>query len=63
MEKTINTKEINRKKLEFESMQNAIGFFDLLLRIAKRNPKLWKEICEEKKEKSVPPYKKSLKVL
>lgn len=33
--------------LDFESRSNIVGLYDLLLKIAKRNPKLWAEINEE----------------
>ena len=39
------------EKLNFESKQNAVGFFDLLLKIAKRNPEIWKNIYKEKQQK------------
>jgi hypothetical protein len=32
---------------DFESRSNIVGLFDLLLKIAKRNQKLWAEINEE----------------
>ncbi|MBI3273604.1 MAG: hypothetical protein HYZ69_00515, partial [Candidatus Colwellbacteria bacterium] len=32
---------------DFESRSNIVGLFDLLLKIAKRNPKLWAEINEK----------------
>ncbi|PIS35659.1 MAG: hypothetical protein COT36_01270 [Parcubacteria group bacterium CG08_land_8_20_14_0_20_38_56] len=35
------------KKNNFEAKQNAVGFFSLLLKVAKRNPELWKQICNE----------------
>ena len=40
----------NEKKMDFEAKQNAVGFFDLLLKIAKRNPEFWKQICNENNE-------------
>jgi prephenate dehydrogenase len=38
------------KKNDFEAKQNATGFFGLLLKVAKRNPELWKQICNENNE-------------
>ena len=35
---------------DFEAKQNAVGFFNLLLKVAKRNPELWKQICNENNE-------------
>ena len=35
---------------DFEAKQNAVGFFSLLLKVAKRNPELWKQICNENNE-------------
>ena len=43
-------KENNDKNNDFEAKQNAVGFFSLLLKVAKRNPKLWKQICNENNE-------------
>ena len=37
-------------KMDFEAKQNAVGFFSLLLKVAKRNPELWKQICNENNE-------------
>ena len=38
------------KNLDFEAKQNAVGFFSVLLRVAKRSPELWKQICNENNE-------------
>ena len=38
------------KELDFEAEQNATGFFSLLLKVAKRDPELWKQICNENNE-------------
>jgi len=38
------------EKWDFEAKQNAVGFFSLLLKVAKRNPELWKQICNENNE-------------
>lgn len=38
------------KQFDFEAKQNAVGFFSLLLKVAKRNPELWKQICNENNE-------------
>jgi prephenate dehydrogenase len=40
----------NKEKMDFEAKQNATGFFSLLLKVAKRNPELWKQICNENNE-------------
>lgn len=54
MEETRNNKSINqtdeKKQMDFEAKQNAVGFFSLLLKVAKRNPELWKQICNENNE-------------
>ncbi len=54
MTETRNDKIINKnsekKQLDFEAKQNATGFFSLLLKVAKRNPKLWKQICDKNNE-------------
>jgi hypothetical protein len=47
--KIIKTNPI-QKSSSFEAKQNAIGFFSLLLKIAKRNPELWKQIYNDEKE-------------
>ena len=36
--------------IDFEAEQNATGFFSLLLKVAKRNPELWKQICNKNNE-------------
>lgn len=38
--------------MEFEAKQNAVGFFSLLLKVTKRNPDLWKQICENSSKNS-----------
>ena len=40
----------NKEKMDFEAKQNAVGFFSVLLKVAKRNPKIWKQICNENNE-------------
>jgi len=51
MTKIYNDKTISKKKqFDFEAKQNAVGFFSLLLKVAKRNPELWKQICNENNE-------------
>lgn len=54
MEETRNDKTIDKisenKQMDFEAKQNAVGFFSLLLKVAKRNPELWKQICNENNE-------------
>jgi len=42
--------ELKSKGLDWEAKQNAVGFFSLLLKVAKRNPELWKQICNENNE-------------
>lgn len=36
----------------FEEKKNILGFFDLLLKIARRNPDLWEEICKNSSKNS-----------
>ena len=36
--------------MDFEAKQNAVGFFSLLLKVAKRNPEFWKQICNKNNE-------------
>jgi hypothetical protein len=43
----ISQEKVNEIFSDFESRSNIVGLFDLLLKIAKRNPKLWAEINEE----------------
>jgi len=43
-------KKENKEKMDFETKQNAVGFFSLLLKVAKRNPELWKQICNKNNE-------------
>jgi len=53
MEEIRNDKIINKAdkmQNDFEAKQNAVGFFSLLLKVAKRNPELWKQICNENNE-------------
>ena len=54
MEEAHNDKTINKtsekKQMDFEAKQNAVGFFSLLLKVSKRNPELWKQICNESNE-------------
>jgi len=42
--------ENENEQNNFEAQQNATGFFSLLLKVAKRNPELWKQICNENNE-------------
>jgi hypothetical protein len=35
---------------DFESRSNIVGLYDLLLKVAKKNPKLWAEINEQKND-------------
>ena len=35
----------------FEAKQNAVGFFNILLEVAKRNPEIWKKIIGNDNEK------------
>ena len=46
-EPTISQEKMDEIFSDFESRSNIVGLFDLLLKIAKRNPKLWAEINEE----------------
>ena len=54
MEETRNDKTIDKisekKQMDFEAEQNSTGFFSLLLKVAKRNLELWKQICNENNE-------------
>ena len=53
MEEIRNDKIINKAdkmQIDFEAKQNAVGFFSLLLKVAKRNPELWKQICNDNNE-------------
>jgi len=54
MAETRNDKTIDKisekRQMDFEAKQNATGFFSLLLKVAKRNPELWKQICNENNE-------------
>lgn len=50
-EKTIEQTNKN-KQMNFETKQNAVGFFSVLLRVAKRNPDLWEEICKNSSKNS-----------
>ena len=46
-EPTISQEKVGEIFSDFESRSNIVGLYDLLLKIAKRNPKLWAEINEE----------------
>lgn len=47
-------KQIDFEKLDFESKQNLVGFFDLLLKIDMRiNPDLYKEDYQPKEEQEI----------
>lgn len=46
-EHAISQEKIDEIFSDFESRSNIVGLYDLLLKIAKRNPKLWAEINEE----------------
>jgi len=50
-----NKKINDSKEWSFEANQNAVGFFSLLLKVAKRNPELWKQICNENNENNGSP--------
>lgn len=50
-EKTIAQTNKNTQ-MNFETKQNAVRFFSLLLKVAKRNPDLWEEICENSNKNS-----------
>lgn len=48
------TQENNLENLDFESKQNLVGFFDLLLKIDMRiNPDLYKEDYQPKTEQKL----------
>ena len=49
------TEGLKPNNLSLEARQNAVGVFSVLLKVAKRNPELWKEICREENEE----FKKS----
>ena len=44
---TISREKVDEIFSDFESRSNIVGLYDLLLKIAKRNPKLWAEINAE----------------
>ncbi len=49
---TVKEKEIPNEKVDeifndYEARSNIVGLYDLLLKIAKRNPELWMEINEK----------------
>jgi len=46
-EPTISQEKADEIFSDFESRSNIVGLYDLLFKIAKRNPKLWAEINEE----------------
>ena len=46
-EPIISQENVDEIFSDFESRSNIVGLYDLLLKIAKRNPKLWAEINEE----------------
>ena len=46
-DRMISQEKVDEIFSDFESRSNIVGLFDLLLKIAKRNPKLWAEINEE----------------
>ena len=43
----ISQEKVDEIFSDFESRSNIVGLYDLLLKIAKRNPKLWAEISEK----------------
>jgi len=49
-EKKLIKEDLDEKRKEFEAKQNATGFFSVLLKVAKKNPDIWKQICNEKNE-------------
>jgi len=54
MNQSNSQKQIDFEKLDFESKQNLVGFFDLLLKIDMRiNPDLYKEDYQSSKEQKV----------
>jgi hypothetical protein len=46
-DQVISQEKVNEIFSDFESKGNIVGLYDLLLKIAKRNPKLWAEINEQ----------------
>ena len=46
-DRMISQEKVDEIFLDFESRSNIVGLYDLLLKIAKRNPKLWAEINKE----------------
>lgn len=51
MNQSNSQKQIDFENLDFESKQNLVGFFDLLLKIDMRiNPDLYKEDYQSKEE-------------
>ncbi len=44
---SISQEKVDEMFSDFESRSNIVGLYDLLLKIAKRNPKLWAEINEQ----------------
>ncbi|PIR95365.1 hypothetical protein COT93_02760, partial [Candidatus Falkowbacteria bacterium CG10_big_fil_rev_8_21_14_0_10_37_18] len=54
MNQSNSQKQIDFEKLDFESKQNLVGFFDLLLKIDMRiNPDLYKEDYQSNKEQKI----------
>ncbi len=54
MNQSNSQKQIDYENLDFESKQNLVGFFDLLLKIDMRvNPDLYKEDYQSKGEQKV----------
>jgi len=46
-DRVISQEKVDEIFSDFESRSNIVGLYDLLLKIAKRNPKLWAEINEQ----------------
>ena len=54
MNQSNSQKQIDFENLDFESKQNLVGFFDLLLKIDMRiNPDLYKEDYQSNKEQKI----------
>lgn len=46
-EQELSQEKIDEIFSDFDARSNIVGLYDLLLKIAKRNPKLWEKINEQ----------------
>ena len=46
-EQKLSQEKVDEIFSDFDARSNIVGLYDLLLKIAKRNPKLWEEINEQ----------------